>query len=481
MSWYDTESWYSPMEREKSVKEPAPEISPAEPAMDGGAAKVRQRGRKKLWISLTAVLLVAALALGLGIPALRRHDRNGQVPLPGLQNPDREQAASDAAEKQGEDPGFGRDADGKDRYNDKDKEKTGDDADEQMPEDWNEFFEDYYQDTDSSNAQVNIERTDSSDGFSLELKSPGNQELTLQQLYARCSPSIVAISGYTDGKSGYNWGTGVVLSADGLILTNTHVIDACDRATVTLFDDREFEAKLIGADTFSDLAVLKIEVQGLIPAEFGESVSLRVGDPVAAIGNPLGDSFRSTLTNGIVSAISRDISYKGRTMTLLQTNTALNEGNSGGALFNMYGQVVGITNMKMMSSYSSIEGIGFAIPSSTVREVVNSILRYGEVLGRPSIGITVGAIPPEAESRYELPKGLYITDVQLNSDAWAKGVRPGDILTEVNHIPVTTTADVTEIKNQFSVGDSLHFTIWRNGEILEFDVLLMENNELYGG
>ena len=198
----------------------------------------------------------------------------------------------------------------------------------------------------------------------------------------------------SDGQSGYNWGTGVILSADGLILTNTHVIEGCDSAKVTLFDDREFEAKLIGADTISDIAVLKIEAAGLPAAEFGESGSLVVGDPVAAIGNPLGETFRSTLTDGIISAIERGISYKGRTMTLLQTNTALNEGNSGGALFNMYGQVVGITNMKMMSSYSSIEGIGFAIPSATVREVVNSIVRFGEVRGRPSIGITVGAIPP---------------------------------------------------------------------------------------
>ena len=168
-------------------------------------------------------------------------------------------------------------------------------------------------------------------------------------------------------------------------------------------------------------------------------------------------------------------------MALLQTNTALNEGNSGGALFNMHGQVVGITNMKMMSSYSSIEGIGFAIPSATVQEVVDSIVRFGEVLGRPSIGITVGAIPEEAESAYELPKGLYISEVQQNSDAWAKGIRPGDILTEVNGIPVVTTAEVSDIKNQFTVGDSLHFTIWRSGQILEFDVLLMENNDLYGG
>jgi serine protease Do len=202
---------------------------------------------------------------------------------------------------------------------------------------------------------------------------------------------------------------------------------------------------------------------------------------VAAIGNPLGDEFTRTLTDGIVSAIDRDISYNGRNMALIQTNAALNEGNSGGALFNMHGQVVGITNMKMMSSYSSIEGIGFAIPSATVWDVVNSMVIFGEVRGRPSIGITVGTIPEEAMAQYELPAGLYISAVLPDSDAYAQGVREGDILTQVNGIPVTKTGEVTEIKDALQVGDTLHFVIWRNGEILEFDVALMDTNDLYGG
>ena len=142
----------------------------------------------------------------------------------------------------------------------------------------------------------------------------------------------------------------MILSEDGLILTNTHVIDGCDTAKVELFDKTEYDARLVGADTISDIAVLKIDADGLTAASFGESKDLAVGDKVAAIGNPLGEAFRMTLTDGIISAIERGVSYKGRSMTLLQTNTAINEGNSGGALFNMYGQVIGITNMKMMSS-----------------------------------------------------------------------------------------------------------------------------------
>ena len=351
---------------------------------------------------------------------------------------------------------------------------------EDLPEDWKDFFDSYYEETDTSNAQVDIQRGELPSSFTLELEDATGETLSLQDLYARCAPSIVAISGYIDGQTGYNWGTGVVLSENGMILTNTHVIDKCDRAVVTLVDDREFEATLIGFDTISDIALLQIEATGLTPAAFGDSSSLVVGDRVAAIGNPLGETFRNTLTDGIISAIARGINYKGRSMTLLQTNVALNEGNSGGALFNMYGQVVGITNMKMMSSYSSIEGIGFAIPSSTVRDVVNSLVRHGEVLGRPSIGITVGGIPEEAKGRYDLPSGLYISAVVESSDAYAKGIRPGDILLEVDHIPVTTTAQINDIKNSHEVGDAMLFKIWRDGEIFEVEVLLLETNEVYG-
>ena len=461
-NWYETQNWYAPLKRE----EPAP----VKPLAVKAPEEPEKSSKKGYWAGAIALVLTFALLLGLCMPAILRLQDSGNL----IDVTDRDADKRDDAPKPSEKPESGDDKDsGQD-----DRPASSADPEGDMPEDWDEFFDNYYDEVDTSEAEVNIEQGALPGTFTLQLESAGGKPLSLQELYDKCAPSIVAISGYIDGKSGYNWGTGVILSADGLILTNTHVIDECDRATVTLFDDREFEATLIGADTISDIAVLHIDATGLQPAEFGESDKLRVGDPVAAIGNPLGDSFRCTLTDGIISAISRDISYKGRSMILLQTNTALNEGNSGGALFNMYGQVVGITNMKMMSSFSSIEGIGFAIPSATAAEVVNSIVRYGEMRGRPSIGITVGAVPPEAMEFYQLPSGLYITDVIENSDAWEQGVRPGDILTEVNHIPVSTTSDVNDIKNQFGVGDTLHFTIWRNGQILEFDVLLMDTNDL---
>ena len=352
---------------------------------------------------------------------------------------------------------------------------------EMLPDDWKDFFESYYSRVETDVAKINIPRSELFPDFELTLTAADGKELDLRDLYGRCADSIVAITGYIDGEAGYYWGTGVILSEDGLILTNTHVIDGCDSATVTLYDDSSYEAKLVGADSISDVAVLKIEADGLPVAEFGESSSLAVGDPVAAIGNPLGQSFRSTLTDGIISAIERGVNYNGHSMTLLQTNTALNEGNSGGALFNMHGQVIGITNMKMMSSYSSIEGIGFAIPSSTVRSVVNSIVRYGEMRGRPAIGITVGGIPENAVSHYELPEGLYVSAVSKGSDAEAKGIQAGDIITEVNHTPVKTTDEINAIKNELQVGDTMLFTVWRDGETLEIEVQLMDLNELYGG
>ena len=354
--------------------------------------------------------------------------------------------------------------------------------DEEMPEDWEDYFDSYFTQVQTDVADINIPVVKASGDFALQLKPAGAKELSLQEIYQKCSGSIVAISAYSEGMAGYNWGTGVILSADGLILTNTHVIEGCDSATVTLFDDTSYEAKLIGADSISDIAVLKVEATGLPAAEFGESGSLTVGDKVAAIGNPLGETFRMTLTDGIISAIERGISYNGHSMTLLQTNTALNEGNSGGALFNMYGQVIGVTNMKMMSSYSSIEGIGFAIPSSTVCEIVNALMENGVVRGRPSIGITVGAIPSVAADYYEeLPDaGLYVSDVSKGSDAEAKGIKTGDVITAVNGIEVATTDDVSVIKDELNVGDSMTFTVWRDGETLEIDVTLMDTNDIYG-
>lgn len=347
-----------------------------------------------------------------------------------------------------------------------------------MPDDWNDYLDNYYQVTESKDAEIKLPRAELVPDFKVAISSDRGKELSLQELYDQCSKSIVAIKGYQDGVDGYYWGSGIILSEDGLILTNTHVIENCDTASVTLFDNSSYDAALVGADSTSDIAVLRIETTGLTPASFGDSAELAIGDQVAAIGNPLGETFRMTLTDGIISAIDRGISYNGHSMTLLQTNTAINEGNSGGALFNMYGQVIGVTNMKMMSSYSSIEGIGFAIPSSTIAAVADSLMQYGEVRGRTAIGITVGAIPENVTSHYDLPTGLYVSAVEEKSDAAAKGIQQGDIITAVNGNPASATSDILTVKNTLSVGDTITFTIWRDGETFDVDVTLVDENDL---
>ena len=356
---------------------------------------------------------------------------------------------------------------------------TGSTSPGAMPKDWNDYLENFYQSSQSDALETSIERTVLEQPFTLPLAQPGEQELSLQELYAACADSIVGITAYPEDQDGYYWGTGVIADEAGLIVTNAHVIEGCASAEVTLYNNESYEALLVGADAVSDLALLKIDCSGLPAASFGDISSLSVGDPVAAIGNPLSEEFRSTLTNGIISAIDRGMNYNGHTMSLLQTNAAINEGNSGGALFNMYGQVVGITNMKMMSYFSSIEGIGFAIPSSTVKAVVDQLAENGEVRGRPSIGITVGAIPQEAVENYELPEGLYISAVAENSDAAAQGIREGDILLAIDGQSVSTTEEVAAIRDTKGVGDSLRFTIWRQGETFEVDVRLMDTNDIY--
>ncbi len=429
--WYHTQSWYAPLVSEESIQETVLSEEPKEE---------KKVCSSKRWTPARIVGLVLLLMLTIAISSLALHKvgSGGSAVLP---------------------------SDSDDR--------------EEMPSSPEEFFEQYYQAVETDKTEISIERVSEMPVYSMSLQKPDGNELTVQEIYEKCSPSIVAISGYEGESIGYNWGSGVVVSADGIILTNTHVIEGCTRATVTLADDAVYDARLIGADAISDIALLKIDADGLVPAAFGDSSTLRVGDYVAAIGNPLGESFRNTLTDGIISAIERGMNYHGRSMTLLQTNTAINEGNSGGALFNRYGQVVGITNMKMMSSYSSIEGIGFAIPSATVYEVVNALARDGEVKGRPAIGITVGAIPENAASKYELPEGLYVSAVSDGSDAKAKGIKPGDIITAVNGTPVTTTTEINDIKNELSVGDEITFSIWRDGEVIEITIVLVDTNDIY--
>ena len=215
----------------------------------------------------------------------------------------------------------------------------------------------------------------------------------------------------------------------------------------------------MGSDSTTDLAVLKIEAEGLTPAAFGDSEDMVVGDAVVAIGNPMGEELRGTMTDGILSAINRDMEVDGNPMTLLQTTAALNTGNSGGALVNDRGQVIGITNMKLVSTdadSNTLEGLGFAIPTATVKPVVDSLIQSGHVTGRPTLGVTVrGLYPSEKEAR-GVACGLLVDAVQAGSDA-ADKVQAGDILLTANGTELNTTDDLLAVRDALDVGESILF------------------------
>ncbi len=312
--------------------------------------------------------------------------------------------------------------------------------------------------------------------------SPNSQEnipqeggLSLQEIYVRNLPSVVSITAYSS--AGTSTGTGVILTDDGYIVTNCHVVAGSQSVTVRLHDDSTYSAMLIGDDEISDLAVLYIDADGLTPAQLGDSDSLRVGDTVVAIGDPLGQQFSGSMTDGIVSAINRDMSVNGRIMTLIQTNAALNSGNSGGPLINCYGQVVGINTMKIgiFADSAGVEGIAFAIPSTTVRDVAEQLIRQGYVSGRPTLGITGEAVSAFYQHYYRLPAGLYITQVDRDSDAYRKGVDSGDVLLSINNQRVTDMESMNTVLYELDVGDTVEAVIYRAGQQYRITLTVTED------
>ena len=303
---------------------------------------------------------------------------------------------------------------------------------------------------------------------------PQEGGLSLQEIYSKSIASVVSITCTTP--SGSSTGSGVVLSENGYLVTNSHVIDGAQSLQVLFHNGKTLPARIVGADEFSDLAVLRVDANNLTPAEFGSDTALRVGDSVVAIGDPLGIELRGTMTNGIVSAINRDISTGGRTMTLIQTNAALNSGNSGGPLINCYGQVIGINTMKIGDNMSTagVEGLGFAIPSTTVKEIVDQLLRQGYVSGRPWLGISVQQLSSFDQLYYRLPSGLYITEVAANTDADAKGLVPGDILLSIDDQRVTTAEALQQLLYNHNAGDQVTVVIYRSGMQYQLELTLSE-------
>ena len=305
---------------------------------------------------------------------------------------------------------------------------------------------------------------------------PQEGGLSLQEIYQNTILSVVSISCTTD--NGSSTGSGVVVSENGYLVTNSHVIDGARSIQVLFHDGSTHSAAVVGADKFSDLAVLYVDSTDLVPAQFGDDTALRVGDSVVAIGDPLGVELRGTMTNGIVSAINRDIRTGGRTMTLIQTNAALNSGNSGGPLINCYGQVVGINTMKIGDNMSTagVEGLGFAIPSTTVKEIVDQLLSQGYVSGRPRLGVSVQQLSAFDQMYYRLPSGLYVTEVEPNSDAAAKGLVPGDILLSLDDQRLTDTDTLQQLLYGHNAGDKVKLVIYRSGAQYAVELTLNEAN-----
>ena len=306
---------------------------------------------------------------------------------------------------------------------------------------------------------------------------PQEGSLSLQDIYEKVIDAVVSISCNLPG--GSSTGTGVILSTDGYIVTNAHVVEDARSIQVLLTDGRTFDATLIGADRISDLAVLEIKADNLVAAQLGDSSVLRVGDVVVAIGDPLGIAFRGTMTDGIVSAINRNVTVDGRVMNLIQTNAALNSGNSGGPLINCYGQVIGINTMKIGDSVSSagVEGLGFAIPSATVSHIVNQLLEQGYVSGRPSLGISGENISRVYQMYYRLPNGLLINYVEPGSSADQVGIEIGDVLLRVNNTSVSSNDELESALYSYAPGDTVNLVIYRNGKQYSVSVTLGEAKE----
>ena len=296
--------------------------------------------------------------------------------------------------------------------------------------------------------------------------------LGLQDIYEKNIPSVVSITCTLSGGTGS--GTGVVLSANGYLVTNAHVVSGAREIQVLLTDGRTLSAHLVGADSLTDLAVLYVNAQDLIPAEFGDSTQLRVGDAVVAIGDPLGVSLRGTMTDGIVSAINRDVETNGRTMTLIQTNAALNSGNSGGPLINCHGQVIGINTMKIgtFADAAGVEGLGFAIPSAAVKEIVDQLISKGYVSGRPSLGLEGEWVSSFNQQFRRIPAGLYITNAPHDS-----GVRAKDILMYVDGFRVTEQEELNTALYAHQAGDTVTLILYRDGRQYSVDITLTEDRK----
>lgn len=317
------------------------------------------------------------------------------------------------------------------------------------------------------------------------------KELTIPEIASKVGPAVVGVINKTTVQPYQYWdpfngryfydtdptqegelieqgsGSGIIFDKEGYIVTNQHVISGASEIEVVLNTGTAYSAKLIGQDAKTDLAVLKIEPKAeepLTAATLGDSTTLQVGELAVAIGNPMGMEFSGSVTSGIISAVNRTMTIEQRTYNLIQTDAAINSGNSGGALINKYGEVIGINSVKL--STSGVEGMGFAIAISEAKPIINDLMQSGYVTGRPLVGIGI------AETRY----GLFISSIQEGSGAEAAGLQVGDMVLAVEGKKVTSTSEVNEIRDEKKPGEMLKFKILREGDTMEISVKLTEDS-----
>lgn len=299
-------------------------------------------------------------------------------------------------------------------------------------------------------------------------QQPGGTQLTAKEVYKRVVQSVVGvettISNSSTGETGTGQGTGIVATSNGYILTNAHVVEysRANKVKVILYNKREYAATVVGFDKTSDIAVLKINANNLTPATFGNADQLEVGDQVIAIGNPGGLNYASSLTGGYVSALNRTIeSHSDNGMTYIQTDAAINPGNSGGPLVNMYGQVVGINSNKIVAT--GFEGMGFSIPISRAKSIIDDLVARGYVTGRSRLGITAAPISDIQSQLSGLPTGVMIREISAESDLRKSNVVVGDIITQADGSKIASLDDLYAVLNRHKAGDVITLTVYSQG------------------
>lgn len=301
------------------------------------------------------------------------------------------------------------------------------------------------------------------------------------EIFEKCSPSVVAITAVNLATGSGGTGSGVIMTEDGYIITNAHVVsdettgEGLDMVTVILNDGTSLSATIVGLDTTSDIAVLKATTEeALTPAEFGDSSALLPGSDCYAIGSPSGVLLANTITSGTISALNREITIDDLVMTLIQIDASINPGNSGGALINEYGQVVGITSAKL--GIGEYEGLGFAIPINSAKEIVDSLITYGYVPGRPQIGLMGYDLSEAMATGYGLPMGVLVDSVDSRSNAALAGLQKNDVIIGINGVDITTMDEINAVKEDLVAGDTITLNIYRIGDGREYTIEFLLND-----